>query len=124
MFIQNLTLLACKNHCAYSKNIICIHFKIYHRKPTVFLGHNMVPSATRPEQNMILSFPVQKHKIKSKLNGNGNAACCLAIVVTWTHTFLCFNFYLSRGQGTVCVPLQHAYRAFGKQRQGSQWCPQ
>jgi hypothetical protein len=50
------------------KCIICIHFKIYHRKATIFFGCNMVTAATQPEHNRILSSPVQKPEGNPKLN--------------------------------------------------------
>jgi hypothetical protein len=74
----------------------------------------MVTSVTQPEHNRISSYPVQKHD--SNLTLNGNAACCLAIVMTLpnvdSHISMLLLFILVPGQGTVCVPLEHGYGAW------------
>jgi hypothetical protein len=74
-------------------------------------------AATQPEHNnMISSFPVQKHESNPTLNDN--EACCLAIVVMTllpnmdSHVSMLLLFILVPGQGTVCVPLKHGYEAW------------
>jgi hypothetical protein len=75
----------------------------------------MVTAATQPEHNSISSSPVQKHESNPTLNDN--EACCLAIVVTLpkmdSPISMLLLFILVPGQGTVCVPLQHGYGAWG-----------
>jgi hypothetical protein len=80
MFIQNLILLLAKIAVLIQKCIVCIRFKICHRKTTIVFGHNMVTAATQPEHTTILSSPFQKHESNPKLKDNED--CCLAIVVT------------------------------------------
>jgi hypothetical protein len=74
----------------------------------------MATSATQPEHNRISSSPVQKHE--SNLTINDNEACCLAIVMTLpnvdSHLSMLLLFILVPGQGMVCVPLEHGYKAW------------
>jgi hypothetical protein len=117
MFIQIMTLLACKNHFAYSKMYYIHPFQNMSQKSDCFLWTQyMATAATQPEHNRILSYPVQNHESNPKLNNN--KACCIAIVINLlnvdSHMYMfVLLMFASRTRHGVCVCLSDMYMEHG-----------